>query len=192
MNPNYYKKQCERALKRKLELIELKGGKCQKCGYDKNIAALDFHHINPEEKSFQIDSRHLSNTHIDKLKTEVNKCILLCANCHRELHYEKYNKDNISTLLEEYNTTNNVSVLEPKRQVYICAVCGKPIESKFNKKYCSNECRYSVENIEKNYPTYEEITSKYEELKSWDKVAAFYGITRKITQGIRKRHNKQD
>ena len=71
-------------------------------------------------------------------------------------------------------------------------MCCKPIEAKFNKKYCSNECRYSVENIEKNYPTYEEITSKYEELKSWDKVAAFYGITRKITQGIRKRHNKQD
>ena len=68
MNSNNYKKQCERALKRKLELIELKGGECEICGYNNNIAALDFHHINPEDKNFQLDSRHLSNTHIDKLK----------------------------------------------------------------------------------------------------------------------------
>ena len=57
-----------------------------------------------------------------------------------------------------------------------------------NKTFCSKECRYQFE----KYPTYEEITSKYEELKSWNKVAEFYGITRKIIQGIRKRHNKQD
>ena len=99
MNPNEYRKQKERALKRKLELIELKGGKCEKCGYDKNIAALEFHHLNPSEKSFQIDSRHLSNTHIDKLKIEVNKCILLCANCHREIHNEQFEKENIPLLL---------------------------------------------------------------------------------------------
>ena len=87
MNPNSYKKQCERALKRKLELIEHKGGKCEKCGYDKNIAAFDFHHVNPENKEFHLDARHLSNTNIEKLIKECNKCILLCANCHREFHY---------------------------------------------------------------------------------------------------------
>ena len=188
MNPNEYKKQKERALKRKLELIELKGGKCQKCGYDNNIAALEFHHTNPEEKSFQIDSRHLSNTHIDKLKAEANKCELLCAVCHREIHNEQFNKDNIPLLLEEYNKINTISVLAPKVKESICPVCGKLFRSSRRKFFCSNECRYKMD----EYPSYEEITSKYEELKSWDKVAAFYGITRKITQGIRKRHNKQD
>lgn len=188
MNPNDYKKQCERALKRKLELITLKGSKCEKCGYDKNIAALEFHHINANEKLFQIDSRHLSNTHIDKLKIEADKCILLCSNCHRETHNEKYDKNNIDLLLEEYNSTNSVSVLKPKRRTYTCIVCGKEINTNYNKKYCSNECRYSSENVNKNYPSYEEITSKYEELKSWEKVAKFYDITRKIIQGIRKRN----
>ena len=62
MNPNDYVKQKERALSRKLELIKLKGGKCERCGYDKNIAALEFHHLDPSTKSFQLDSRHLSNT----------------------------------------------------------------------------------------------------------------------------------
>ena len=188
MNPNEYRKQKERAIKRKLELIELKGGKCEKCGYDKNIAALEFHHINPSEKLFQIDSRHLSNTHIDKLKTEVDKCILLCANCHREIHNEQFEKENIPLLLEEYNKVSTISVLAPKVQESVCPVCGALFRSSRNKTFCSKECRYQFE----KYPTYEEITSKYEELKSWDKVAAFYGITRKITQGIRKRHNKQD
>jgi predicted Zn-ribbon and HTH transcriptional regulator len=59
MNPNDYLKQKERALSRKLEIIRLKGGKCERCGYDKNIAALEFHHLDPSIKSFQLDSRHL-------------------------------------------------------------------------------------------------------------------------------------
>ena len=50
MNSNYYEKQKERALTRKLEIIERKGGKCEICGYDKNIAALELHHVNPENK----------------------------------------------------------------------------------------------------------------------------------------------
>jgi predicted HNH restriction endonuclease len=119
MNPNVYKKQCERALKRKLELIEYKGGKCEICGYDKNIATLDFHHINPDEKSFQLDSRHLSNTHIEKLLQEVNKCMLLCANCHREIHYPKFDKDNISNLLNECET-KNIKINGRKQKYSIC------------------------------------------------------------------------
>ena len=84
MNYNDYNSQKLRGLKRKLELIESRGGKCEVCGYDKNIAALEFHHINPDEKEFQLDMRHLSNTSLERLQNEVNKCQLLCANCHRE------------------------------------------------------------------------------------------------------------
>ena len=62
------------------------GGCCSKCGYNKNLAALEFHHIDPESKEFQIDIRRLSNTSMDKLQEEIHKCILLCANCHREEH----------------------------------------------------------------------------------------------------------
>ena len=68
---------------KKIKLIEYKGGKCWKCGYDKCNNALDFHHINSDEKSFSISSNSFS---FAKMKAEADKCVLLCANCHREFH----------------------------------------------------------------------------------------------------------
>ena len=179
-NPNNYLKQQERALTRKLELIEEKGGKCEICGYDKNIAALDFHHLNPETKSFQLDSRHLSNTTIVKLREEADKCILVCANCHREIHNKHLDKSNIPMLLNEM-VSKHIS-LEHKNKTSICKHCGKEFPYSKNKIYCSDECREA----DKGYPTYDEITAKYDELKSWDKVAQFYGVTRRILQRIRR------
>lgn len=76
------------ALKRKKYkkmLVDYKGGKCQICGYDKCISALEFHHINEEEKSFSISQTAFSKS-FEELKKEADKCILLCANCHREIH----------------------------------------------------------------------------------------------------------
>lgn len=70
----------------KQKLVDYKGGKCSICGYDKCIAALDFHHINPNEKD--PDFRKIRNhTYLsEEIKQELDKCVLLCANCHRELH----------------------------------------------------------------------------------------------------------
>lgn len=76
-----------RGRKLKLDCIEYKGGKCQKCGYDKCQAALDFHHRNPNEKDFPICQRYGSRKFNDKIKKELDKCDLLCANCHREEHW---------------------------------------------------------------------------------------------------------
>ena len=64
--------------------VEHKGGKCVKCGYNKCIAALDFHHIDPTQKDVQISM----NSGWERIKEEIEKCILVCANCHREIHYE--------------------------------------------------------------------------------------------------------
>lgn len=75
-----------KGIQKKLELIELFGGKCEKCGYDKNIAAFDFHHINPDEKSFEIKVQMLKYKNDDEILNEALKCMLLCSNCHRELH----------------------------------------------------------------------------------------------------------
>lgn len=66
-------------------LVEYKGGKCEICGYDKCISALDFHHLNPDEKDFGIGEKGYTRS-VEKNKEEVNKCILVCANCHREIH----------------------------------------------------------------------------------------------------------
>lgn len=81
-----YQAQQRRGRQRKLELIELKGGKCEWCGYGRNYAALELHHVRPEEKEFSLDLRALSNRKWESVLREMEKCILLCSNCHAELH----------------------------------------------------------------------------------------------------------
>jgi len=81
-----YEAQQRRGRERKLELINLKGAKCEYCGYKKNFAALEFHHPNPNEKDFQLDIRTLSNRRRDVVMVEAKKCLLLCSNCHAEEH----------------------------------------------------------------------------------------------------------
>lgn len=68
----------------KVMAVEFKGGKCQICGYNKYVGALDLHHVDPDKKSFSISSRGHSRSW-EKVKKELNKCMLLCANCHREI-----------------------------------------------------------------------------------------------------------
>lgn len=66
--------------------IEYKGNKCICCGYDKCIEALDFHHLDQNEKEFNISEYGDKNLNWLELKKELDKCILVCANCHREIH----------------------------------------------------------------------------------------------------------
>jgi len=65
--------------------VEYKGGECQICGYKKYIGALEFHHINPEEKEFGI-SKDGHTRSIEETKKEADKCLLVCSNCHKEIH----------------------------------------------------------------------------------------------------------
>jgi hypothetical protein len=83
---NSFEAQKKRGMERKDVLIEMSGGKCCHCGYCKNRSALSFHHKNPPDKSFSLDSRHISNRSWKSCLSEFEKCILLCLNCHAELH----------------------------------------------------------------------------------------------------------
>ena len=65
----------------KLKLLH--SGKCAKCGYDTCLKALEFHHIDPSKKDFTISNDHVKL--IDAIE-ESKKCILICSNCHKELH----------------------------------------------------------------------------------------------------------
>jgi 5-methylcytosine-specific restriction endonuclease McrA len=65
--------------------IKYKGGQCELCGYDRCFEALEFHHQDSSKKDFSISSRGYTRSW-DKVKEELDKCILLCANCHREVH----------------------------------------------------------------------------------------------------------
>lgn len=67
--------------------IAYKGGSCSKCGYYKCNGALEFHHLDPTKKDFSVAKKgHCSSW--EKVKKELDKCILVCANCHREIHEE--------------------------------------------------------------------------------------------------------
>lgn len=61
------------------------GGKCAICGYDRCSQALDFHHLDESLKSFGLSQDGLTRSW-EKTKQELKKCILVCANCHREIH----------------------------------------------------------------------------------------------------------
>ena len=117
----------KRRWKTKLELIEMMGGKCQMCGYDKHPAALQFHHLDPSKKEFTLNANVLLKKKLFIL-TELEKCILVCANCHASIHseYERYRK-----VIED----------EPRESlVKECPVCQKYIPQSF--KYCSLECSH--------------------------------------------------
>ena len=89
-NANSYRKQKERALDRKKQLVDSKGGCCEICGYKKNYSALQFHHLDPSQKEKNLDSRKISNSTWEWCLKEAEKCQLLCANCHAEIHHPQF------------------------------------------------------------------------------------------------------
>ncbi len=79
-----YKRKVDRRKRLKEEAVKIAGGKCSVCTYDTCISALEFHH--PQKNKEGNFSTLLKNESRQKLLKEAGKCILLCANCHRELH----------------------------------------------------------------------------------------------------------
>ena len=118
-------------LKVKTKIVESMGNKCQICNYDKCKSALDLHHINPEEKEFSF-GRIMSNPRAwHKITEELKKCILLCANCHREIHA------GVAQIPSSYQIFDE-SLITTKDSTKPCVVCGKPTHI-FNKS-CSKSC----------------------------------------------------
>jgi len=109
----------------KQKCIEYKGGKCKICGYNKSHRALTFHHEDPTKKDFEISGNHALSW--IKLKNELDKCVLLCMNCHMEEHEKLDN-----TLKTEYIPTIRI------RKVDKCEICSK--EKYITQKFCSKVC----------------------------------------------------
>jgi hypothetical protein len=101
-------------MKRKLLLIEKSGGECLKCGYKKNLSALQFHHVDASIKSFSLNQKNLSGKPLKELFKEYKKCILLCANCHFEHHNPTTEIQQVKKTITQHeknrvkNTTRNV------------------------------------------------------------------------------------
>ncbi len=84
---NAYRRAHENRLAKRHKIVDLFGGACVKCGYDKCKAALHFHHKDTSEKSFQISTREMWREE-SALLEEAKKCELVCANCHYESHFD--------------------------------------------------------------------------------------------------------
>jgi transposase len=68
----------------KRKLVDEAGGKCLICGYDGCQQALEFHHLDPSSKEFDLGRKGVTRS-LAKSRAEARKCVLLCANCHREV-----------------------------------------------------------------------------------------------------------
>lgn len=145
----YSNKQDNKGILRKYILIQERGGKCEQCGYNKNIASLQFHHL--KDKQFVLDIRHLSRKSLENIRHEASKCILLCANCHHELHHPEYELDNLKELAQKLQICDSYQKLEDletfvtniKKELpkHYCVDCGKEITrgARLRCKTCSDK-----------------------------------------------------
>lgn len=76
----------ELGLKNKTKAVEHKGGCCSRCGYNKCLSALEFHHIDTKEKDANFNT--MKYWCWERIEKELENCILVCSNCHREIHAE--------------------------------------------------------------------------------------------------------
>lgn len=127
--------------KMKQKAIEYKGGKCSICGYDRCAAALDFHHPDPNEKEFGIATGDYKS--FENIKEELDKTILVCSNCHREIH-DINNKKNMEIRRAELKRLH-IPPKQIRNRKLTCDQCGDSI-SKFDSaiktnNFCSRKCK---------------------------------------------------
>lgn len=156
----------------KERLVYVAGGKCQCCGYNKCISALEFHHINPSEKDFTIGQN--TNKAWDLVKKEIKKCLLVCANCHREIHANVLDISNLKPVYDEdkANTIDKqLNELKIKKAFY-CKTCGEIVGhgSEYCPK-CANILRRKVER-----PSRDELKNLIREC-SFTELARRFGVS---------------
>jgi len=146
----------------KIKAIKYKGGKCIRCGYDKYYEVLEFHHLDPNKKEFTIcNSYHYS---WERLKKELDKCDLLCSNCHREIHAN----DNM-TRMDKYK---KYQIQERNMNENLCIDCGKKCAK--NVKRCQ-KC-YNIKRRKVEWPSKEELAENIKRY-NWCALGRMYNVT---------------
>ena len=103
------------------------GDKCACCGYNKCIQALEFHHLNPAEKDFSFSDN--TNRSWEDTRKEIQKCILVCANCHREIHYGLIDNSLLQSSFNEERAQEIDTIVEniKTHKIFYCKSCGKEV-----------------------------------------------------------------
>lgn len=133
--------------------VYVMGGKCQCCGYDRCIKALEFHHLNPKEKDFSFGEN--SNRNWESTREEIKKCILVCANCHREIHDGIIDNTKLKSSFQESLAKEIDDLVQKAKhgQIYYCKFCGAEVyRGNDTCPKCANERKRVVER-----PTREEF-----------------------------------
>ena len=134
--------------KRKMWLLEFKTSlRCSKCG-ENHIACLDFHHRNKDKKEFNISHGIAKGWSKERIKKEIEKCDILCANCNRKHHWEEDYID-LKTSVQKYNDNRKYNGINHDE----CRVCSiNRSEKTFykNKRICiecyNNEQKKKMQN----------------------------------------------
>jgi len=126
--------------KTKQRIIDAMGGKCCVCGYDKCPASLALHHLDPSKKEFGLGSIRACPENWSKIVSELKKCVLVCSNCHNEIHYNvtQVPKDAVSFNDHYEDYKHNEMIMK----MHECEVCGKLTEPWKNS--CSPECAAKI------------------------------------------------
>lgn len=139
----------------KQKVVIAMGGKCQTCNYNKCNDALELHHLDPNEKEFQLSRIMANPIKWTRIIEECKKCILLCSNCHKEVHKgitnipEQYQQFDESLL--ETEESKQIIFIKAPEQTSLCPVCNNE-KPKVNK-YCSYSCAAkSQRHIKFNWP----------------------------------------
>jgi hypothetical protein len=120
----------------KKRIVESFGGKCCLCDYDKCLSSLSLHHLDPSKKDFSLGSIRANPKNWKEIVVEIKKCVLVCNNCHGEIHSglvlipedaPKFNED-----FSDYKLLEKEIVLTP------CLGC-QELKPEY-KKYCSRSC----------------------------------------------------
>lgn len=181
----------ERRRKVKSILVAYKGGECVICGYNKCNNALHFHHLDPDKKDFSLSGSGFTHS-IDCLKQEADKCILLCANCHAEIHsieFAKVRKEK----LKYFNLPEFPEKKQNKSMVIQCHQCNADITvypSRFrNRKFifCSQGCK-NLYYRRVSLPTEEELNKLLWEMPTTH-IAKKFGVSDKAVERWAKKFN---
>ncbi len=115
----------------KVRVIESMGGKCVCCGYKKCADAMHLHHLNPEEKETGVSYWYRNPHSWHKIVAELQKCILVCSNCHSEIHAGV-------TKVPEKPTRFNEEYNEYRVESKECERCGTDIPGSYSSNMCRN------------------------------------------------------
>jgi hypothetical protein len=134
-------------------MIEAMGGKCVCCGYNSCRDAFDFHHLKPEEKRFSFGGMRANPIAWIRIVEELRKCILVCANCHREIEAGKRDIENLQSTFNEQYVEYTIGYGRSGRLTDVKGKC-KHCSNEFSKyrntqKYCSDVCQIGA-NKKKN------------------------------------------